>query len=219
VAGALFNQLNEHIIKRRCLAGIQEVSMVICRNCGRKTEGDYCQWCGYPVMAGGKRRVETGKSGEGKKMAKREVEQGKGGEYPSRLGGLVCSLDNKYVCENGIYEKDFWGNKKTIIWDEVDRIFINATKTTLNFIMPAGETMMLRVLSIEGNEINLSVNAIFRVGGKDKDGFFNIYQFIVSKIIDKQWAKLASDIKEGKRVSFQSFDITSEAIYRKNILH
>jgi ribosomal protein L37E len=38
--------------------------MVICRNCGRKTEGDYCQWCGYPVMAGGRRRAETGKAKE-----------------------------------------------------------------------------------------------------------------------------------------------------------
>jgi MFS family permease len=35
--------------------------MVRCPNCGRRTEGDYCQWCGYPVLAGSRQRVETGK--------------------------------------------------------------------------------------------------------------------------------------------------------------
>jgi len=36
--------------------------MVRCPNCGQKTEGDYCRWCGYPVLAGGSGGVEARKS-------------------------------------------------------------------------------------------------------------------------------------------------------------
>ena len=33
--------------------------MVRCPNCGQKTEGDYCRWCGYPVLGGGRQEVEV----------------------------------------------------------------------------------------------------------------------------------------------------------------
>lgn len=33
--------------------------MVRCPNCGQITEGDYCRWCGYPVVGGGRREVEV----------------------------------------------------------------------------------------------------------------------------------------------------------------
>jgi hypothetical protein len=33
--------------------------MVRCPNCGRITEGDYCRWCGYPIVGGGRREVEV----------------------------------------------------------------------------------------------------------------------------------------------------------------
>ena len=33
--------------------------MVRCPNCGQKTEGDYCRWCGYPVLGGGRQKVEV----------------------------------------------------------------------------------------------------------------------------------------------------------------
>lgn len=31
--------------------------MVRCPNCGQITEGDYCRWCGYPVVGGGRREA------------------------------------------------------------------------------------------------------------------------------------------------------------------
>ena len=69
--------------------------MIKCSNCGQKTEGDFCQWCGYPVMKGGQgdkvkpkgkpeeaksvKRVEaTAKKvaeREDKEQAKREAEE------------------------------------------------------------------------------------------------------------------------------------------------
>jgi len=33
--------------------------MVRCPNCGQKTGGDYCQWCGYQVPGGGRQEVEV----------------------------------------------------------------------------------------------------------------------------------------------------------------
>jgi len=33
--------------------------MVRCPNCGQITEGDYCRWCGYPVVGGGRREAEV----------------------------------------------------------------------------------------------------------------------------------------------------------------
>jgi len=126
-----------------------------------------------------------------------------------RLGELLCAYGNKFVCENGICEK-----KKTILWDEIDTIFLDGTKTTVNFIIPAGESINLRIFSTKGNKINLNIRAAFRMSGKDRDNFSDVYQFIISKIIDRQWTKLINDIKEGERVSFQSFDVTSSAIYR-----
>lgn len=129
---------------------------------------------------------------------------------PDKLGVILGTHGNKHVCESGVRDK-----KKTIVWDEIDTIYLDATKTTVNFILPAGESINLHIVSTTGNRISLNVGAVFRVGNKDKNNFFNIYEFIVSKIIDRQWAKLISDIEEGKRVSFKSFDITSSAIYRK----
>lgn len=33
--------------------------MVRCPNCGQKTEGEHCRWCGYPVLGGGQQEVEV----------------------------------------------------------------------------------------------------------------------------------------------------------------
>jgi len=47
--------------------------MVRCPNCGQETKGDFCQWCGYPVMRG---RLVRGQRAEraAKEKAKREAE-------------------------------------------------------------------------------------------------------------------------------------------------
>ena len=57
--------------------------MVKCSNCGRKTKGDFCQWCGYPLMRGRPvRKQNTKKEAElaAKEKAKREAEEAKKAE-------------------------------------------------------------------------------------------------------------------------------------------
>lgn len=129
--------------------------------------------------------------------------------YRHELGKTLSILGNTQICEGGIRDK-----KNVILWDEINTLFLGGMKTTINF-MPAGESIMLQVISKTGIRITLQTRGLFRIGGGDKDNFSNIHQFVVSRIIDRQWAKLISDIEEGKRVSFKSFDITSNAIYRK----
>ncbi len=45
--------------------------MVRCPNCGRRTSGDYCQWCNYPILRGSRRRRQ--KTGETREQAKQEA--------------------------------------------------------------------------------------------------------------------------------------------------
>lgn len=126
-----------------------------------------------------------------------------------RLGPKLYTHDTKHICEGGVCD-----NKKSILWDEVDFLFLGASKTTVNFI-PAGETMKVRIISTTGDEISFTQDAMFRIGDKDKSNFWNLYQFIVSKVIDRQWSKLVRDIEQRKTVPFGDFDITSSAICRK----
>lgn len=125
------------------------------------------------------------------------------------LGPVLYTQGNTHICEGGVYD-----NRKSISWDEIDCLFLDASKTTVNFI-PAGETMNVRVISTTGEEIRLTQDAIFRIGDKDKGNFWSLYQFIVTKVIDRQWSNLIRDIEEGKRVTFGRFDVSSSAVYRR----
>ena len=51
--------------------------------------------------------------------------------------------------------------------------------------------------------------------GSDSSSLWTLYRFIVSKVIDRQWSKLVSDIENGKRVTFGEFDIGPAGVYRQ----
>ena len=122
------------------------------------------------------------------------------------LGPILYTLGNTHICEGGVCD-----NKESISWDEVDSLWLDAWKASVNFL-PSGENIKVDVVSTTGDAISLS-RYDFRIGRKDKDNFWNLYQFIVSKIIDRQLSELTRDLEQGTRVSFESFEITSTAIY------
>jgi len=126
------------------------------------------------------------------------------------LGPILYTHGKKHICEGGVCD-----NKKSILWDEVDVLFLEASKTTVNFIIPASEAIKVDIISTTKDKISFTQGAVFRMSGKDKSNFWALYQFIVSKVIDRQWSKLVRDIEKGKRVTFGRFDITSSAIYRE----
>jgi hypothetical protein len=66
--------------------------MVRCPNCGRTTDGDYCQWCGYPVMAGGSGRMEAGKAREGEARARGPEAPESSSKLKKSFGGCGCLL-------------------------------------------------------------------------------------------------------------------------------
>ncbi len=132
-----------------------------------------------------------------------------------RLGPILhthgTKWNMKHICEGGVCD-----NKKSILWDEVDFLFLDAWAQTMNGV-PFGEDMQVRVTGTTGDTISFRQHAFTNIGDEDKSSFWSLYQFIVSQVIDRQWSKLVTDIEEGKRVSFGDFDISSSAIYRKKL--
>jgi hypothetical protein len=126
------------------------------------------------------------------------------------LGPVLHTHGTSHICEGGVSD-----DRKSILWDEVESLFLSAWKRTVNYIAPAGEGMEVRIVSMAGDKITFTQDAIFRIGNKDKSSFWDLYQFIVSQVIERQWSKLVNDIEERKRVTFGDFDISSSAIYRK----
>ena len=125
------------------------------------------------------------------------------------LGAVLVTHGNRHICEGGVCDK-----KKSILWDDVDRLFLDGWKLSVNFL-PAGESIRIRVLSTTNHEIDFRQKGLFRLGRKAQGNFSNLYEFIVSKIIDRQWSKLTNNIAEGRNVSFDQFHVSSSAIYRK----
>jgi len=182
--------------------------MKYCPSCGKAgiERMKFCPQCGQSL---------TGVHLEGKQRPIPEPEPTpmesptvKTGQH--ELGPVLYTHANKYICEGGVC-----ADKKSILWDEVEFLFLSAWKRTVNYVAPAGEGMEVRVISTTGDQISFEQDAMFRIGKKDKSDFWNLYQFIVSKVIDRQWSELVRDVEEGKRVTFGDFDITSSAIYRK----
>lgn len=133
-----------------------------------------------------------------------------------KLGAILYAHGNKYICEGGISD-----GKKTILWDEIQALYWDASKHTnvVNFIpIPTYEEHKIYVVSLAGYKMNLTQFGLFRLSKGKMRNFWDLYQFIVSKIIDRQWLELTRAIEKGERISFGSFDITSTVIYRKKFL-
>jgi hypothetical protein len=127
------------------------------------------------------------------------------------LGRNLYMQGSRFICDGGVCD-----HKTSILWDEVDCLFLNAWAQTMNGV-PFGQDMQVRVISTRGDKITFSQHAFTNIGDEDKSRFLSLYQFIVSQVIDRQWSKLVRDIEDGKRVSFGDFDISSSAIYRKKL--
>jgi hypothetical protein len=130
-----------------------------------------------------------------------------------KLGTILYTHGNKHICEGGISD-----GKKTILWEEIESLFWDASKHTLILIVipiPTYESQKMHIVNSVGDRLSLTQSSPFRIGSEKKEDFWNLYQFIVSKIIDRQWSELIRVIEKGERISFHSFDITSTAIYRK----
>ena len=53
-----------------------------CPNCGQRTKGDFCQWCGYPIMKGDSAAKKAEK--EAKEREKREADEARKAKEAAR---------------------------------------------------------------------------------------------------------------------------------------
>ncbi|MDD5038173.1 MAG: hypothetical protein PHN78_02510, partial [Dehalococcoidales bacterium] len=75
--------------------------MIRCPNCGRRTSGDYCQWCKYPVLRG--KSTHIGSQGQAKtqavqsakEQAKREAEAAKQAQLAEKQAKIQAELAAK----------------------------------------------------------------------------------------------------------------------------
>jgi len=129
--------------------------------------------------------------------------------HQHELGPILHTQGKKHICEGGVCD-----NKKSILWDEVDILYVDASKTTV-FAIPASEAVKVEVISTTKDKISFVAGAASLMLGKDNSSLWALYRFIVSKVIDRQWSKLVSDIENGKRVTFGGFDIGPAGVYRQ----
>ena len=128
------------------------------------------------------------------------------------LGPILYTHGNEHVCDRGVCDK-----KTSIFWDDIDTLFLVSTSVILNFTAQMNERLELQVISKTGDGISLGRFGFIAIRKKHKENFWNIYEFIVSKVIDRQFSDLLTDLKEGTRVSFESFDVTSSQLYRRTL--
>jgi ribosomal protein L33 len=184
-----------------------ELLMKYCPSCGKAgvEAMKFCPQCGQKLIGLHSEKKQTSTTRPEAPLTENSTMET--GQH--RLGSILYTHGTEQICEGGVCD-----DKKSILWDEVDFLFLDASKTTVNFV-PAGESMKVRVISTTTGEISFTQGAFFRIGSKDKSNFWNMYQFMVLKVIDRQWSKLLKEIGEGKRVTFTDFDVSSSAIYRK----
>jgi hypothetical protein len=128
------------------------------------------------------------------------------------LGAVLWRGRTIRVCEKGISD-----GKKTILWDKVYRLFLDATKIKVRFL-PATSLMSLRIFDQYSRKINLVVDTLPRKGADGRNDFMMLYKMVIARVMERQRAGLTSKLKEGRTVSFDIFDLTPNRIERKSIL-
>lgn len=122
------------------------------------------------------------------------------------LGPILYTIGKTYVCEAGVRD-----HKESILWDDMDSLWLDNWDFSVNFL-PSGQNLKADIVSKTGNAISLRRYGLW-IGRRDRDNFWKAYQFIVSKIIDRQLSELTRDLEQGTRVSFETFEITATAVY------
>ncbi len=118
-----------------------------------------------------------------------------------------------YMCELGICDQ-----KKTILWDDIKDLRIGGIKASVNFI-PVSNATDISITDFNYRSIRVTITAGFAPLAGNKIRTVNsIMEFIISKIFDRQWNWLIGEIRSGRTVSFNTFEVNSHALSHKKIL-
>ena len=104
-----------------------------------------------------------------------------------------------------------------MFWEDIDRLFI-FTNMTYVYYIPARENVEVNVIDTKGKVIKLGTSSWLNVKTQDRQAVSNVYDYVVSKIHERQWRRLMEDIGQEKRVSFNTFEVSSDTLYRKKAI-
>ncbi len=127
------------------------------------------------------------------------------------LGAVLWRSRTIRICEKGISN-----GKKTILWDDVDRLYLDATNIRVK-LLPSTSLMTLQVVARDGRKISLTLDTLPRKTTDGRGDFMVLYKMVVNRIMERQRAELARDLKTGKSISFQRFDLTPKRIEHSGI--
>lgn len=135
----------------------------------------------------------------------------------SGLGIIVHQHGNECICEQGIHNRD-----RSIRWDDIKDLRVSGQKTTSSLLgVPLGtssENMKIEIIDYQNIKISISNwNILGAIGTEKKEQFNDIYAYVISKIIDRQWKLLTTELSEGREVSFKDFIFTPDGVRFKKL--
>ena len=108
----------------------------------------------------------------------------------SQLGTIIYEHENNYICEHGTYDSK---RDIKIAWQDIHSLYIGSTREAQPRIAVASP-VNIAIHHFNTDKIRMTLQSVYRIGEKQRTPW-ETYDFIVSKILERQWAKLANDIK------------------------
>jgi hypothetical protein len=139
----------------------------------------------------------------------------------SILGLKLYDGEDSCIYENGIaYKKNFVVGPKGIrylLWENVDEMYVSASVLKINYVIPGGEYRTIVFCDSSGRGVGFSMSGWFKMKQEKKDIFNDIYLQVLDKISPRLWQQFLENIRQGKRISFNKFEMTRDALYFRKL--
>lgn len=131
----------------------------------------------------------------------------------TNLGNVLYERKRDYICELGVCDQ-----KKTILWNDIKDVRVSSFELMINAI-PTGVEMTISITDFRDREISIDIKRSFfdLTGRKQRKMASTLMNFIISKIFDRQWNWLLTELRSNRRVSFNTFEITPHTLYNKKL--
>lgn len=127
--------------------------------------------------------------------------------YSGQLGEVLLDGGSWHLYRNGVA-----GRGKSILWPNVEEIYISGSVTSVEFIS-AGEKRSIKIVDSYKNSIKITLSDFFRMSEAKKQEFTDVYAFILQNVGDRQWTQFLQRLANGERISFKALDISRDGIY------
>jgi len=125
-------------------------------------------------------------------------------------GEVVFQVGSDRICRHGVAYRN-----QRIRWEDVRHLFVSGERITHNFMVPGGEEARLTFVSSSGQRIDVRMSAWFRLGRDRQQQFADVYRYVVSQVLERQYNWFKEKLDSGRRVSFKTFGIAPDGIYQE----